>query len=70
VAKAKAQPSVIFMHVPDLSSSESKLQEGWEVSVALIKALVESRRKVGGALGKQNGEGVEQEDDTRNNTAG
>jgi len=36
-----------FMHVPDLSGSEGKLREGWEVTVALIKALVESRRKSG-----------------------
>ncbi|CAO2656135.1 Nn.00g049380.m01.CDS01 [Neocucurbitaria sp. VM-36] len=38
---------VVFLHVPDLSGSEEKLKEGWEVTVALIKALVESRRKVG-----------------------
>ncbi|KAH8727085.1 hypothetical protein GQ44DRAFT_678033 [Phaeosphaeriaceae sp. PMI808] len=38
---------VAFLHVPDLSSSEDKLREGWEVAVALIKALVESRRKNG-----------------------
>jgi len=57
------------MHVPDLSSSESKLREGWEVSVALIKALVESRRKVGVGRGKQNGEGAGQEDDATNNMA-
>jgi pyroglutamyl-peptidase len=38
---------VAFMHTPDLSSSEAKLQEGREVTVALIKALVESRRKRG-----------------------
>lgn len=38
---------VVFMHVPDLSQSESKLREGWEVTVALIKALVESKRKNG-----------------------
>lgn len=38
---------VVFLHVPDLSSSEGKLREGWEVTVALIKALVESRRKLG-----------------------
>ncbi|RMZ70633.1 pyroglutamyl peptidase type [Pyrenophora seminiperda CCB06] len=41
---------VIFMHVPDLSRSEGKLREGWEVAVALIKALVESRRKAGGKV--------------------
>lgn len=38
---------VAFLHVPDLSSSEEKLREGWEVTVALIKALVESRRNLG-----------------------
>ncbi|KAJ4384698.1 hypothetical protein N0V86_000299 [Didymella sp. IMI 355093] len=60
---------VIFMHVPDLSGSEAKLREGWEVAVALIKALVESRRKVGVGSGKTEGGGIGQEDDARNNTA-
>lgn len=55
------------MHVPDLSGSEAELREGWEVTVALIKALVESRRKVGVGRG-QAGERVGQEDDARNNT--
>jgi pyroglutamyl-peptidase len=35
---------VAFLHVPDLSSSQDKMREGWEIAVALIKALVESRR--------------------------
>ncbi|KAF1920622.1 hypothetical protein BDU57DRAFT_552970 [Ampelomyces quisqualis] len=38
---------VAFMHVPDLSSSEDKMREGREVAIALIKALVESKRKMG-----------------------
>ena len=38
---------VAFLHVPDLSDSEEKLAEGKEVAVALIKALVESRKKLG-----------------------
>jgi pyrrolidone-carboxylate peptidase len=38
---------VAFLHVPDLTHSEDKLREGWEVAVALIKALVESKRKNG-----------------------
>jgi pyroglutamyl-peptidase len=38
---------VAFMHVPDLSFSEEKTREGREVAIALIKALVESRRKNG-----------------------
>jgi pyroglutamyl-peptidase len=38
---------VAFMHVPDLSHSEDKQREGWEIAVALIKALVESKRKNG-----------------------
>jgi hypothetical protein len=38
---------VAFLHVPDLIYSEDKLREGWEVAVALIKALVESKRKNG-----------------------
>ncbi|USP73262.1 hypothetical protein yc1106_00536 [Curvularia clavata] len=41
---------VIFLHVPDLTSSEEKMKEGWNVTVALIKALVESRRKAGGMV--------------------
>lgn len=68
IENAGAKPAVIFMHVPDLSASESKLREGREVSVALIKALVESRRKVGVGRGEQKAGGVEQEDDARNNT--
>ena len=58
---------VAFMHVPDLSG-EAKVKEGWEVAVALIKALVQSRKEVGVA----NYEGEEgmavQDDDSRNNT--
>jgi pyrrolidone-carboxylate peptidase len=38
---------VAFMHVPDLSDSEEKMREGRDVAIALIKALVESRRKCG-----------------------
>ena len=38
---------VAFLHVPDLSSSKAKLDTGREVTIALIKALVESRRVVG-----------------------
>lgn len=38
---------VAFMHVPDLSGSDNQLAVGREVAIALIKALVESRRKVG-----------------------
>ncbi|KAF1938049.1 peptidase C15, pyroglutamyl peptidase I-like protein [Clathrospora elynae] len=38
---------VVFLHVPDLSGSGDKLREGWNVTVGLIKALVESRRKLG-----------------------
>lgn len=59
---------VIFMHVPDLSGSEAKLLEGREVAVALIKALVESRRKAGVGCGAKAGGSVGQEDDAKNNT--
>ena len=59
---------VIFLHVPDLTGSERKLREGWEVAVALIKALVESRRKVGVRSREAEG-GVKQEDDSKNNTS-
>lgn len=38
---------VVFLHVPDLSDSLEKMQKGREAAIALIKALVESRRKVG-----------------------
>jgi pyrrolidone-carboxylate peptidase len=38
---------VVFMHVPDLSDSQEALDQGREVAVALIKALVESKRRVG-----------------------
>jgi pyroglutamyl-peptidase len=38
---------VAFMHVPDLSDSDEKLDTGRNVAIALIKALVESRRLVG-----------------------
>jgi pyroglutamyl-peptidase len=38
---------VVFLHVPDLSGNEDKLREGKKVTVALIKALVESLQKVG-----------------------
>lgn len=65
----KAPPSVIFMHVPDLSSNEAKLREGWEVTIALLKALVESRRAVGVGAGKAKRADGAQEDDARNNTA-
>lgn len=38
---------VVFMHVPDLSDSDEMLDTGRDVTIALIKALVESRRLVG-----------------------
>jgi pyroglutamyl-peptidase len=38
---------VVFMHVPDLSDSEEKMREGRNVTIELIKALVESRRERG-----------------------
>lgn len=59
---------MVFMHVPDLSGSEAGLREGWEVAVALIKALVQSRREKGVRNGgaKEKEKGV-QEDDSRNN---
>ncbi|KAF2827350.1 peptidase C15, pyroglutamyl peptidase I-like protein [Ophiobolus disseminans] len=38
---------VAFMHCPDLTQSEDDQREGWDVAVALIKALVESKRKNG-----------------------
>jgi pyroglutamyl-peptidase len=58
--KADERP-VAFMHVPDLSMSEDKLREGREVAIALIKALVESKRKNGAVdrLQRHNGEAKE-----------
>ncbi|KAF2278306.1 peptidase C15, pyroglutamyl peptidase I-like protein [Westerdykella ornata] len=38
---------VVFLHVPDLSWSTERMEMGRDVVVALIKALVESRRQVG-----------------------
>lgn len=64
---AEGERPVAFMHVPDLTGSETKLRAGWEVAVALIKALVESRRKVGVRIGSA-AAGAKQEDDARNNT--
>ncbi|KAF2033289.1 pyroglutamyl peptidase-like protein type I [Setomelanomma holmii] len=49
---------VVFLHVPDLTFSEDKLREGHEVAIALIKALVESKRK-NGIIDKGYGHGVE-----------
>jgi pyroglutamyl-peptidase len=60
----KDERPVVFLHVPDLSSSEEKLREGLEVTVGLIKALVESRRKAGGRVvdgGRQDVGGEEEE---------
>jgi pyroglutamyl-peptidase len=57
----KAERPVAFLHVPDLSSSEDKLREGHEVAVALIKALVESKRK-NGTRDAGNGHGEEHQD--------
>lgn len=45
--KREDERPVAFLHVPDLSSSKAKLDTGREVTIALIKALVESRREVG-----------------------
>lgn len=61
--------SVAFLHVPDLSYSEDKQREGWDVTVALIKALVESKRKNGFVKSthehqKRDRETVTQVDDT------
>ena len=37
---------VVFMHTPDLPTEE-KIEEGTHVTLGLIRALVESRKKVG-----------------------
>jgi pyroglutamyl-peptidase len=58
--KEDEQP-VVFMHVPDLSSSGDKLEEGWKIAVALIKALVESRRLKGVVHARHNDHGEEEE---------
>lgn len=54
---SREERPVVFLHVPDLSSSEEKLHEGWEVAVALIKALVESLKKFGVKNGSADGTG-------------
>lgn len=38
---------VVFLHVPDLSQSEERLDMGREVAIALIRALVQSKKNVG-----------------------
>ncbi|KAF2197117.1 peptidase C15, pyroglutamyl peptidase I-like protein [Delitschia confertaspora ATCC 74209] len=48
-------PTVAFLHVPDLTYSEEGLEEGKEVVVGLIKALVESLRTVGVKEGIEKG---------------
>jgi pyroglutamyl-peptidase len=58
--KADDRP-VAFMHVPDLSMSENKLREGREVATALIKSLVESKRKNGAVDPMQIHDGEEKE---------
>lgn len=69
VGGVEGERPVVFLHVPDLSASQAALDEGKEVAVALIKALVESRRERGVRHGGgSEGEGL-QEDDRRNNTA-
>jgi pyroglutamyl-peptidase len=61
---------VAFMHVPDLSSSEDKLREGREVAIALIKALVESKRKRGTVnIGRSQNGGEEEEEMTNGKVA-
>ncbi|KAF2641613.1 pyroglutamyl peptidase-like protein type I [Massarina eburnea CBS 473.64] len=42
----KDEKPVVFLHVPNLSTSEEKMNMGREVAIALIKALVESRREM------------------------
>jgi pyroglutamyl-peptidase len=46
-AISEKERPVAFMHVPDLSDSEEKMREGRNVTIELIKALVESRRERG-----------------------
>jgi pyroglutamyl-peptidase len=52
---------VAFMHVPDLSYSIEKTSEGCEVAIALIKALVESRRCQGVVRARHIGHTEEEE---------
>ncbi|KAH4125726.1 hypothetical protein HBH44_212350 [Parastagonospora nodorum] len=66
---SKEDRPVAFMHVPDLSQSEDKLREGREVAIALIKALVESKRKNGNVAKRTDNEEapVRQTDDATEN---
>lgn len=47
---------VAFMHTPDLTADPIRLREGVDVTVALIKALVESKRKIGCVDATRHGE--------------
>lgn len=58
---------VAFLHVPDLSNSQDNMREGWEIAVALIKALVESRR-YNGIVEAGNGTHEKDTDDVGNQT--
>ncbi|KAF2011600.1 pyroglutamyl peptidase-like protein type I [Aaosphaeria arxii CBS 175.79] len=59
---------VAFLHVPDLSSSEVALDVGREVAIALIKALVESRR-VKGCVDSLQGVKLPNQDEVENVSA-
>ncbi|KAH9880095.1 hypothetical protein J1614_002121 [Plenodomus biglobosus] len=43
----KDERPVVFLHVPDISRSEDEMQKGLDVTIALIKALVQSLQDVG-----------------------
>ncbi|CAI6338776.1 unnamed protein product [Periconia digitata] len=43
----KAERPVVFLHVPDLTSSEKELENGKRVAIHLIQALVASRKESG-----------------------
>ncbi|KAF2849282.1 pyroglutamyl peptidase-like protein type I [Plenodomus tracheiphilus IPT5] len=46
---------VMFLHVPDISRSEDEMKTGLDVTLALIKALVQSYQEVGVLRGERNG---------------
>jgi len=44
--QSKEERPVVFLHVPDLPT-ENDIEQGRQVAIGLIRALVESRKKVG-----------------------
>lgn len=52
---SKDKRPVVFLHVPNISRSEDEMKQGLHVTVALIKALVQSWQELGVARDETNG---------------